>query len=485
MRVALAAGAVLAAVLLLRACAGGDAPRVPIPTVPAAPQATGKAAEPFEDPFAWAPDRAEELAARAARGNAHPLFVFSPGGIVATAARTARWRKLVEATAAEAGVSADRLEGLVLLESAGREDAIAGGNVEGAAGLTQIVEETGRNLLGMAIDLPRSKRLTRQIRRALLRADLFRVQKLRRIRARVDPRFDPRQALAATARYLKLARERFTREDYAFVSYHMGMGNLGGVLDAFGPAEHGWAEVYFDSTPLRHPEAYAKLAGFADDSSNYLWKIEAARAVMRQFRSDPAALRARAALQAAKASAEEVLHPASQTERFADPQALREAWDAGRIVAFPDLPAVTGLRRDPRMGELAARVKAPASLYRGLRPEALALALYIGAQVRAIAGQDTTLRVTSTVRDEAYQHELIGRNREATRKYSLHTTGWALDIARRYRDRRHALAFQFVLDRLRSLDLIAWVREPAAIHLTVASDAEALLPLLERVKPAG
>jgi hypothetical protein len=73
------------------------------------------------------------------------------------------------------------------------------------------------------------------------------------------------------------------------------------------------------------------------------------------------------------------------------------------------------------------------------------------------------------------------RNREATRNFSLHTTGWAFDIARIYESKRQALAFQFVLDRLQVLDAIAWVREPAAIHITVSADARSLLPLLERL----
>ena len=41
-----------------------------------------------------------------------------------------------------------------------------------------------------------------------------------------------------------------------------------------------------------------------------------------------------------------------------------------------------------------------------------------------------------------------------------------------------------MLDRLTSLNLIARVREPAAIHITVASDASALTPLLDRVADA-
>ena len=84
------------------------------------------------------------------------------------------------------------------------------------------------------------------------------------------------------------------------------------------------------------------------------------------------------------------------------------------------------------------------------------------------------------MRDERYQRQLLRRNREATPGYSLHTTGYAFDILRRYRNRSHALAFQFMLDRLTALDLIAWVREPAAIHITVGPRAKELLPLLER-----
>ena len=36
-----------------------------------------------------------------------------------------------------------------------------------------------------------------------------------------------------------------------------------------------------------------------------------------------------------------------------------------------------------------------------------------------------------------------------------------------------------MLDRLQSLNLIAWVREPGAIHITVSAEARALVPLLE------
>ena len=101
--------------------------------------------------------------------------------------------------------------------------------------------------------------------------------------------------------------------------------------------------------------------------------------------------------------------------------------------------------------------------------------------MRALSGA-SPLIVTSTVRDDAYQRELVKRNREATRNYSLHTTGWAFDIARRYVSHAQALAFQSVLDRLQVLNVIAWAREPEAIHITASpSDAKVLLPLLDRL----
>ena len=87
---------------------------------------------------------------------------------------------------------------------------------------------------------------------------------------------------------------------------------------------------------------------------------------------------------------------------------------------------------------------------------------------------------TNTTRGSAlYQRLLRARNREATPNYSLHTTGWAFDILRTYRSRGQAPAFEFMLERLQSHDLIAWVREPAAIHVTVSGRAQALVGVLD------
>ena len=472
------AAVLLAAVGILGIAGLGDRTPGAVPTV--APVPGGRDDGGLPDPFAWDPEREDEFVSRAANGTSHLLYTLSPGGVADSAERVDRWRPEIEAAAEYAGVNPDTLEGLVFLESAGRDDAVTPNGVEGAAGLTQILAGTATDLLEMKVDTQRSAQLGRRIDREQARGHEDKVRKLRAERAKADERFDGRKALEATGRYLKLARETLGREDYAFVSYHMGIGNLQGVLRAFGESS-GWPEVYFDSSFSRHPEAYGRMLELGDDSSNYYWKVLAGREIMRLYRDDRTELERLIALHGAKGSAEEVLHPPGSAPQFADPGQLRAAWDDGQIVAFPDRPRVTGLKRDSRMGELAGRLDQPAGLYRGLKPEALAMALYIGAQVRQLSG-DGPLTITSTVRDEAYQRELVKGNREATRNFSLHTTGWAFDVDRTYVSRRQALAFQNVLDRLSVLGGITWVREPDAIHVTVSSEAKALLPLLDRLE---
>jgi hypothetical protein len=396
-----------------------------VPAVPTPPGA--KRGEAVGDPFAWTQERSGDLARRAAAGTSQVLYTRSPGGAFESAKRTARYRRPIEQAAKAAGVNPDLLEALVFLESAGRPDALAPGGIQSAAGLTQILAETATNLLGMKVDLKRSGSYTRREQHAIEDGNLRRAAALNRARRRVDDRFDPAKALAGTARYLKLARGQFGREDYAFVSYHMGIGNLQGVLSAF--AAKSYAQLYFDSTPLRHAAAYNKLAAFGDDSRNYFWKLNGAAGIMRAYRADPARLEA--------VSGERALDETGAATL------LRNAPQGG-------LRALAGTPRDTSL------VVAPGLK---LRPEAASLALYMAAQVRAIYGAPT-LRIT--------------RARDG---------GWTFDVSRRYASHRQALAFQYALDRLQVLNVLAWARSSRAIHVTAGRDAKVLEPLLDRLSP--
>src|SRR3954452_9693688 len=324
---AVAAGAVVfIAIAVLTG--GDDAPKLgPLSLKPGA-----------TDPFGYTIGRENEFSGRATAGFSHVVYAKSPGGVAATARRTARWRPLVERTAARHHLDPDLLEALVFLESAGRPDIVAGRDIRGAAGLTQILAETGQNLLGMRIDVRKSRKLSRQIARAERRGQARRARRLSGRRARIDERFDPAKALEATGRYLDKARERFSREDLSLVSYHMGIGNLANVIAAYGEDKPPYARLYFDSAPDNHSRAYALLSRLGDDSSHYWWRLLASPAVLRFYRTSRAELERLAALQTAKGSAENVLHPPHSTRVFNDPDQLQAAYSDGSLRPFPDDP---------------------------------------------------------------------------------------------------------------------------------------------------
>ena len=127
-----------------------------------------------------------------------------------------------------------------------------------------------------------------------------------------------------------------------------------------------------------------------------------------------------------------------------------------------------GLAIDPAMGTGAKGVGAPRSLYRGLRPEALRFLIELSAQVRRVSGVKAPLRIQSTVSDQRLQSHLGTSDPMAA-------TGWSFAVERRYATPAQAVAFQAVLDRLQTLNLIAWAREPDVIRITVASDATSWL----------
>ena len=437
-----------------------------------------------DDPLAWDEDRREGLETRAANGTSHVIYAKSPDGVVASARRTAEWRDQIEAAADRHGVDPDTLEAIVFLESAGRPEVIAGTTPEAASGLAQILPSTATDLLGMSVDLEASIRLTRRLGRADGPAQ---ANRLRERRARVDERFDPEAALDGAGTYLAIASERFGREDLAVVSYHMGIGNLENVIRAYagvsgddptGPlvADRGlsYAQLYFDTAPDRNRDAHEILSGFGDDSSHYLWRVRASEEIMRLHRDDEQELARIAALATSKATLEEVFHPEEETDVFAEPDDIRSALDDGELASLPDDRSL-GWIPDPRIGEHAGELDEDPELYRALRPEALATLSYMAARVRELSGARQPLRVTSAVRDRAYQGLLVGSNPEATSGYSLHTTGWSFDVLREYQNDRQAAAFQHLLDRLSAFAVIDYAVEPRAIHVTVSDLGAELL----------
>jgi hypothetical protein len=466
-RLAIAGGAVALAIVVLIAvlrAAGGRSgpPPLPLPGI-------GQPAKPG-DPFAYVSARESDFVTRAIDGSEHVLYVKSPGGALATAARVARFRPLIDRAVAGTGLDPSLVEALVFVESAGRPDVLVGGDPANASGLTQILASTGQSLLGMHIDLARSRKLSGQIFLASARGDGGKLARLERDRAKIDDRFDSRKALAGTVRYLEIAEQHLGRTDLAFESYHMGIGNLQRVLDLYdGGHAVPYPQLYFDTAPDHNPAAFALISSFGDDSSLYYWRLLGAQRIMRLYRTDRGALRRLIALQTATDSNAYVLHPPATVGAFADPDALDRAYAARTVLPLPSNPTSLGLHYDPGIGSLASRLKFTPALYRGLRPAALDLLIELAARVRTLSHDPrSALTVTSAVSDERYQGLLGVTDPPAA-------AGWSFTIARRYANRAQAAAFQAMLDRLQALNLIAWERFPSEIEVTVAADASQAL----------
>ena len=256
--------------------------------------------------------------------------------------------------------------------------------------------------------------------------------------------------------------------DLAVESYHMGMGNLQRVLSTYdGGAPVPYAQLYFDIAPDRHAATYALLSSFGDDSWTYLWRIVAAEQIMARYRADRAGLARTATLQVDSGSGAYVLHPPDQTTTFADSAALDRAYAAHKVVPLPSDPKTIGLAYAPGLGQAAKRFGFPPALYRGLRPGALDLLGWMSTQVKALSGT-APLTLAGAVSDDHLQQQNGYSDQPAA-------AGWSFTIERHYVNGHQAAAFQAVLDRLESRNLIARQRYPSEIEVTVASDASSVL----------
>ena len=373
---------------------------------------------------------------------------FTSGSVFDTAARVGQWRPLIRRAARTAGISPAQLEAVVFVESSGRADVSSGS----AVGLTQLHPAVARRF-GLHVDQRRSTRLTRQIAHTW---GSRRSHQLRRWRARYDERYAPAKALRATAAYLGQTSEALGRDDLALEAYHVGIKPLRNVREPY-------ASLYFRTSRV----------------DGYGFKVLAAERIMRLYRGHAGALRFEATQQARKSSSEEYLHPLATTHRFGNPAAILRARKHRALRAIPFDARQTHIAIGPGFGGEAHKLGRSKHLYRALRPQALDVLLYIGSRVQAMSHAQQPLILTSAVRDNRYQRVLMRVNANAARSYSIHTTGFAFDIARVYSSDRQARAFQAVLDRLTAANAIAYIREAAAIHVAVASDATRKLRLLQ------
>ena len=333
-----------------------------------------------------------------------------------------------------------------MLESAGRPDARASDDLRSAAGLTQILAETGQNLLGMHIDVKASERLTRGILRG------HRVQAREAARRRVDERFDPAKAIEATARYLDFAKGKLGRDDLAVVSLPHGHRQPAAGADGLrqGRRPLRAAVLRLHAPAPRRGVAQAGVAAATTPRPTCGACSRPARSCACTA-TIPQALQREAVLQSAQGLGRGGPAPAPSARRSSATPSRSGARGRRRAArrSTGSVLAPYGLQHGPEHGRArGGAIKQSPRLYRALRPQALAMLQALGAGDARDLGQPAADRHEHGARQATTSACWPRPNSEATHAYSLHTTGYAFDIARGYRSRAQALAFQFVLDRL-------------------------------------
>jgi hypothetical protein len=117
-----------------------------------------------------------------------------------------------------------------------------------------------------------------------------------------------------------------------------------------------------------------------------------------------------------------------------------------------ELERLSGLQRSASSSELVLHPDGTAddTEVGTLRPEATAVLEYIRNGVSAVSGVTTPLRI-------------------------VRRHGFSFDVRRQYASDTQAQAFQYMLDRLQALNLIAWARLGNTIHVTASSEGKRLL----------
>jgi hypothetical protein len=233
-----------------------------------------------------------------------------------------------------------------------------------------------------------------------------------------------------------------------------------------------YARLYFDSSPTVHRASWELLASFGDDSQTYYWRVLGALGIMHLLRSDPGRLEQLAELHDRLPSAALVLHPPGARERYADATQLGDAVVRGVLVPVaPSNDAHFGI--DPQLQRVLAPLTDDPSDYLALRPRAARLLAYLSAKVHELSGEERPLALTRAAYDEEAAPKLTPREPGAAADADAHATGFAFDIRRRYGSGAQAAAFQWTLERLEALGLIAWTRGRSVIHIVVSPRADA------------
>jgi hypothetical protein len=402
-----------------------------------------------------------------------------------------QYRERIASAANDAGISALRYEGLLFVESACDKNAKS---KAGAAGLAQIMPKVARQ---MDMFVPVTKTVTTKDRRGR--------KVVRKVKTEVDLRFDPDVAIRSGAQILARAKRYWGEEEWAFVEYHMGIGNLRNLVVSYLDEVYpGWRkdypanfdqvkdpngsvpqavrkygltyfDIYFRSTPKHTPLTYSMLRRLADFSGTYVFAGRAAEYGLGLMRGDLVAFRNMIAKeQTPNGSVANMRMRKWYSEKDAIYHNLDDIVSAtakGELVVVPNNPRYGFVLRTTGPNRIGECDPGNESAYHVTSKATVGLILFTAARLQELGAQ--TVEVTGLVRTNwMYDTKKCLPNTQPR----THVACVAFDIGQMIEGQvmsdKTRDALNFILRDMELGGLIGYIKEGTADHIVIAPEAQ-------------
>lgn len=244
--------------------------------------------------------------------------VWGKPNAVKNAQAMENFKSLIYSEARKNGITPERLEAQLFVESASKTDPV--NNISGAAGIAQIMLTVGCEE-GLVMDKAFCSLVAKS---AGTQNPIKFIPKDKKIE---DRRLDPNYAIPTAARIIGKGAKYWGDENWAYVQYHMGIGNERKLAMYFLDETHpGWRsaypanfdnksdpnrsipkaleqynitydDIFFRCSPNGTPKTYAHLYRMADSTATYVYTGLAALKGFDLMRNNPSAFQAMVAAQ--------------------------------------------------------------------------------------------------------------------------------------------------------------------------------------------
>ncbi len=451
----------------------------------------------------------EELAARKVnRVNMAKFAVWGKQDADKSAGCMEKYQTLLYAEAQKQGLTPQRVEGQLFVEAFCDADIV--NSKSGAAGMAQLMLTVGceRNLV---MDKAFCGKVFAAARTESKKDDIYLIPKNSGIE---DRRLNPDYAIPVAADIMGDSARYWGNENWAYVEYHMGMGNLKKLvmyyLDETTP---GWRKTYpanfnhisdpdrsiakavqiagityddifFRSTPDRTPKTFQLLFNLADSSATYVYTGLAATEGFALMRSDKKAFLAMIKEQqdpdggiANRPMRAWWGNAGAKYQTRADIAAATQSGELVPVKSRSDLGFILRTSGADRIGECDAGYE---SSYYYTRKATAGLMFLFFSRVKEYGGDDA--EVTGLIRTNEMYDKPLRKNGAGCLPQTqprTHVIGVAFDIGARIKgapmSKKTRDAVEFVLMDMRADGLIDRIKEGTADHIVYNPAREAEL----------